>query len=135
MNTKVLFIGPSPSKKNTDPNIAFKGTKSYTTLLKWIKQLGLKENECEFFNISNRIGAKKFHGLDILNLYYTLKDAKNRKMKIITLGKQVQKTLDKNPDYFRTMFFSLPHPSGLNRKLNDKTYVKKELGICKKWLK
>ena len=29
--------------------------------------------------------------------------------------------------------FKLPHPSGLNRKLNDKVYVQKILSECKEY--
>jgi uracil-DNA glycosylase len=31
-------------------------------------------------------------------------------------------------------FFELPHPSGLNRKLNDKTYVRGVLKECSEYL-
>jgi len=31
-------------------------------------------------------------------------------------------------------YFSLPHPSGRNRLLNDKKYIKLKLKECKEWL-
>lgn len=53
--------------------------------------------------------------------------------KVVTLGEMAtwgfkQAVKDKMP------FFQLPHPSGLNHKLNDPTYVQKVLEDCKAFL-
>jgi hypothetical protein len=50
--------------------------------------------------------------------------------KIIALGKAATKHLKE----LNVNFFELPHPSGLNRKLNDKTEMKKLMKKCKDYL-
>ena len=49
--------------------------------------------------------------------------------KVIALGNVASEALTKiNVDHFK-----LPHPSGLNRKLNDKKYVTQLLKECKEY--
>lgn len=50
--------------------------------------------------------------------------------KIIALGEMASWGLTKS----KLQFHKMPHPSGLNHKLNDKAYVAKVLEDCKKWL-
>lgn len=110
---RVVFIGDSPSKSNIDPDLAFVGTKSYKKLLEWIWHLDLSVNNIEMFN-------KDFAPI--------IEDGKYDK--IIALGVNASKELDK----YGVKHFKLPHPSGLNRLLNDKKYVDKIIVDCKNWL-
>jgi uracil-DNA glycosylase len=50
--------------------------------------------------------------------------------KIIALGKLASWAMD----YTGQQFYELPHPSGLNRKVNDKDELKKTFALCKNWL-
>lgn len=50
--------------------------------------------------------------------------------KIVALGKMATWALDK----IEMPYFELPHPSGLNRKVNDKAALQKMLADCKAWL-
>jgi hypothetical protein len=117
---KIIFVGDKPSPKNIDPNIPFVGTQSYKTLLDWIWRMDL--------NISNIILCNKDKLDDIvLNMdtydYYSVK--------IVSLGREAEKI----SEVYTDKHFNLPHPSGRNRKLNDKKYVSKILKECKEWIK
>jgi hypothetical protein len=50
--------------------------------------------------------------------------------KIVALGEMAVWGLTRS----KMPFHKMPHPSGLNHKLNDKAYVAKVLADCKKWL-
>lgn len=129
----ILFIGPSPSLKNKDLNIPFSGTRSAKILMEWINEMNLFQHKLYFYNISSLPGRTKFNMVEKENLYYTLGRHMNRgfDFKIIALGNIVEKelTLHSKVDNFK-----LPHPSGLNRKLNDKEFIKEQLKLCKNYL-
>lgn len=64
-------------------------------------------------------------------LQATLAKVKDLPMpKIVALGKMATWALDK----IEMPYFELPHPSGLNRKVNDKAALQKMLADCKAWL-
>lgn len=121
---RVLFLGPSPSKKNTDPRIPFVGTKSLDRIFKWAEYLGLETFRLE--NISQSIAAKKFSSLEVARARDI---ARWEADKVISLGEQVCKILSWNVDHF-----NMPNPSSRNKKLNDKAYEKKMLDECRKYL-
>jgi hypothetical protein len=50
--------------------------------------------------------------------------------KIVTLGKLAEGAMEETG----LPFFALPHPSGLNRKTNDKDAVQKSLEDCYNWI-
>lgn len=112
MKRNVLFVGDEPSSKNEYANIPFLSTKSHKTLILWWAQLGniniIIENshtpQClELIQIRNKLGYK-----------------------IITLGNKASNRLSKlGIDHFK-----LPHPSGRNRKLNNKEFLAIELNKC-----
>lgn len=50
--------------------------------------------------------------------------------KIVALGKTAEKALT----LLGLDFYAMPHPSGLNRKLNDKNYVEEKINGLKEYL-
>ena len=116
----VLFVGDEPSRKNTNPDVAFLGTKSHDRLMGWAtKRLGLPLYKISLTNSVSTIDWAKigFHW-----------GAGNP---IVALGNKVEERLRK----LGISCFSLPHPSGRNRKLNDKKFLAVELAKCYLWLK
>jgi hypothetical protein len=119
MTIKTVFVGDRPSPKNTNPALAFHGTKSMDTLAGWLFWLGLRKNEVILIN------SHEPHLMDaILSHHYF-------GYKIIALGNNASSRLDA----MEIPHFKLPHPSGRNRKLNDTKFVDSELEKCKNYLK
>lgn len=106
----IVFVGDKPSKKNVDPDIAFVGTQSYKRLLLWIWEMNLSVNDIHVCN-------KDKMPIDA-------------NYKYIALGKNAAKKLDS----LKLDFFRLPHPSGLNRQVNDTGYIRTRLRSCKEWI-
>ena len=55
---------------------------------------------------------------------YAFKD-----IKFIALGNKASEKLYDIPH------FKLPHPSGRNRKINNRQYIDEQLRLCAEWLK
>lgn len=118
-NKIILILGDKPSKLNEDPKVPFIGAKCYTRLTKWIEYLNLNGQ----YYISNS---------DTIEDYLTMAYIDTFKPIVLALGNNAYKKGSKfmtNSNLYR-----LDHPSGLNRKLNDKNYELKMLEECKKWL-
>lgn len=113
---KYVFVGDRPSPYNKDPKIAFLGTKSYVTLMHWIGQLQLHYSEIEIIN------------KDDIPFYF------GKKCRFIALGNDATDELSMWSKEWNLDFFKLPHPSGLNRKLNDKEFMRQELAKCREWI-
>lgn len=107
---KVVFVGDCPSKTNVHPEVAFVGSRSMKKLVKWINVLSPDYYLCVNSNTESDI--KKIESL------YS-----NDKFKVVALGNNAAKRL-KQKNVQHTV---LPHPSGLNRKLNDKNVEDREL--------
>lgn len=119
----IVFVGDKPSKQNLSPDTPFVGTQSYKRLLEWIWHLDADINLIKMCNRSDEnyrkyIGLYKYFG---------------ERVKIIALGKNAARTLREDLGNHKT-FFELPHPSGLNRTINDKPLMKRKLADCRKWL-
>ena len=116
----IYFIGDKPSKCNIDPQVAFVGTRSYKTLLDWIYRMNLSINQICLFNVdefTNLVNYKKtlpIHEHD----------------QIVALGREASRALDKAI----IPHLRIPHPSGLNRKLNDPREVNRFLKECKEYV-
>jgi hypothetical protein len=111
---KVVFVGDEPSRLNRNIDIAFVGAKCFPTLVDWIKQLSIDYYVC--INSNKPSDIDKIHCL-----------AKNG-FKIVALGNKASKRL-KN-----LVHYKLPHPSGLNRKLNNKQELALYLLNCNDYL-
>lgn len=106
----VRIVGDRPTKDNINDDEPFVGTKSYKTLLEWIGILDISINRCVMNNAYTADGRE-------VTFYLADQD------KILALGSNAAKRLDK----MNKKYFKLPHPSGLNRQLNDKDKLKKIL--------
>lgn len=109
----ILFVGDKPSKFNKFKGIPFVGTKSYATLLQWIAKMDVDIRQIDLANIVD------------------LNEVPEDYVRVVALGRKASKHLRQ---LGVENFFELPHPSGLNRKLNDENYVNSELAKCQKWL-
>lgn len=117
---RVLVVGMNPSKTK-------RGMKSPTlrNLAEWQDRLGLKY-VC-FHNVYGLPGNFSDKEVDLEDLYRITKGYD----RILALGSRVSKILDRA----KIKHFKLPHPSGLNRQLNDPKYVNWCLGKCYNYLK
>lgn len=113
----VIFVGDAPSAKNTDESVAFIGTPSHTTLVKWIEAMGI-----ELYALENS-------HTDVL-LMQTYHDQLYDGCVIVALGNKASERLN----LVHIPHFKLPHPSPKNRKLNNKTYVEEQLRLCKGYI-
>jgi uracil-DNA glycosylase len=116
---KLLLVGDKPSKKNKDPNVAFVGTASHKRIQEWLNKILTSKAK---ILMVNRVDPQ-FHR--------TLIHATLNQYKIVALGNEAAQAL---VEYGIVNFFKLPHPSGKNRKLNNKAFVAAELANCKTWI-
>lgn len=113
----ILFVGDKPSKR-TDPKVAFKGAACEKRLMEWISILEITE-----YLLLNSAPSSQWEIL--LEALYCYPDTP-----IITLGNNAAKRIDKECLYN----FKLPHPSGRNRQINDKEFIRKKLDECKAYI-
>lgn len=119
----VIFVGDEPSAKNKDPEVPFVGTKSMKNLLDWMYILEVDVNNVL---VCNRHQIHKNGEIRVPGLTSSYLPGD----RIIALGNKASKHLNE----LTFGHFKLPHPSGLNRKLNDEKFIKSELNRCKEWL-
>lgn len=112
---RVLVVGQNPSKRG--------GTsKSLMRLAEWINVLELKQ-----FSFTNIYDS---YEVETASVDPTLDQFVRSYDRVIALGQVASNTL-------RSMgvsHFDLPHPSGLNRKLNDEKFVHEKLQACKNYV-
>ena len=122
MMDKILVIGHSPSSKEYCPR---KGNPSINRLNRWLDDCGIR-----IYSYSNACAhhAPSLKKADIDETY--LQNISKKYNKILTLGKEVEQLFTK----MGIEHFSLPHPSPLNRNLNDKAYEKDVINKLKRYL-
>ncbi len=115
----ILVVGDAPSSLNVDRNVAFLGARCMPTLLSWLAELSLGDLDHKYLINSHTIKLREV--------------IRKHDGPIIALGNKAYARCIKFHD--RKHVFKLPHPSGLNRQLNDKEYVAHQLRTCKAWMK
>lgn len=118
---KVLVVGMNPGPKSKNPN----KSRSLEKLYSWMTQVEV--DIFSFCNTFEECGKAEMSKVDLKRLC-TLTDGYD---KIIALGGFVSEALNK----IEVQHFKLPHPSPLNRLLNDKNFEKRVLQECEKYLK
>ena len=103
---RIIVIGQSPNKKY------IKGKNgSIARLTRWLESINIKQFSFTNLSISNGPELNRIvtecQGYDI----------------IVTLGKIADSALNK----INLKHFALPHPSGLNRQINDKEFINDRL--------
>jgi uracil-DNA glycosylase len=123
LHPPVLFIGDRPTKRNAHPDVAFVGTRSYKTLLDWIRRMQLDISKVYIINAYDINGdPSRLYGL-------------NRNWKKVALGHNATNRLVELAPYTEPLeWFNLPHPSGLNRQVNDKETLAIKLEECKNFI-
>ena len=116
---RVLIVGINPS--GSDPT---RVSQSIKRLCKWTESLGL--TFFSFVNCISRPGPYRESDVD----YEMLQECVKGYKKVIALGNFPSMALSK----IKVEHFMLPHPSGLNRKLNDKSYETKILEECREYI-
>lgn len=122
---KVLFVGSNPSTKSPDETAFHPLTKSRSVIDSWIYKFKFPGNhDISFTNIYPHKKADN-KPLTMREIRGHLPETRKfldhyRDYKIIALGKTSAKILN----MLDVNFFEAPHPSGLNRKLNDKDFVR-----------
>ena len=112
----ILFVGDQPSKIMKAGAKPFEGARCEKRLNEWIAFLS-----------PNNPAIRIINRVDV-NFTNEAVAANKNSYPVIALGNNASKALLDIPH------FKLPHPSSLNRKMNDKEFVKSELERCKQWL-
>lgn len=125
----MLFVGLAPSSRNEDPNIPFKGTRSFQRLERWIRSANV--GSYALTNLFTYILPKEGLKLD------ELKEAANKLRPmvwqfdgVVALGHDVSRALKAaGIEHYR-----LPHPSARNRLFNNKGYEPALMLKFKAWV-
>lgn len=129
---KVLFVGSNPSVKNVDPEVAFKGARSYDNLVRWISTLNVEDyilvNVLDEVTTNNRPLTRSEIKRAVKSLSAKLATLKFDK--VVALGASASVALK----LLKVTHYRLPHPSSRNRQLNSKVFVDKQLEECKVFL-
>lgn len=118
---RVLFVGQSP-KTYLNKKEPFVGTTSYRRLMTWLNCLG-PDVQVLFTNATQEVAGKSITENDLMELNKVIQDFDPDY--IIALGKLASNALT----HIDVAHLAGPHPSGLNRKLNDKQFVDKWLKL------
>ena len=118
---KVLVVGMCPSHK---PTIGYKRNATFTRLESWMDELKVKH-----FSFVNTFDYPSDPSLKKVD-YKRLSSLCDQYDNVIALGGFVSTVLDK----IDVKHCKMPHPSPLNRQLNDKNYEKQVLKYCKEYL-
>lgn len=117
---KVLLLGSNPSNKSADNSAFHESTQSGRILKGWLEGIS---GEFVFENITsqktenNRPLNQEERAQAKASLLERIKEINPDR--IVALGKHASEMVSR----LGLKYLELPHPSGLNRKLNDKDYV------------
>jgi len=119
MNKKVIFIGMQPSKA------AYRRNCTLDRFGAWIDTLGLR-----FVSFHNAIVdpnlPQKLSSVD----YELLRESVHNYSYVVALGNLVSNSLKR----IDTQHFKMPHPSPLNRLLNDLSYEQEMLNRLRSYI-
>jgi hypothetical protein len=125
LHSLIYFIADQPTEDNLSAMVPLVGTESYKTLLKWIGEMNIDITRVRMYNQCDG----PFD--DVLSRTSLNTAVEAGQIKVIALGQKAARYL---ANVGVNEFFLLPHPSGRNRLLNDKTYVIAKLGACRQYI-
>lgn len=118
----ILFVGDKPSPKMKLGATPFEGAACEARLKEWLANLGLSHHayQSNSYFIINQVEIEQSP------LLLTICKGTG----IVALGNVASKRLTS----MNIPHFKLPHPSGRNRQINDKTFIASKLDECKKYI-
>jgi hypothetical protein len=118
--TTVLFLAQNPK---TAHNVLhpLDGTRSKRTFDMWLRMLGSPDHV--LMNASQRLGRVSWKQYDAANVAHAAAQCTHH----VALGAYASGLLER----LGVVHFTLPHPSGLNRKLNDRAELEAQLRLCR----
>jgi uracil-DNA glycosylase len=130
---KIVFVGSNPSWASTVSKAFDESTYSGRVLRGWTKQiegdhLFRYANVCDTPTPNNR-PLKDSEIKDHIDQLQVWLDSYGES-KVVALGKTAAKALT----LLRVPFFEMPHPSGLNRQLNDPEFVAEKIKRLKEFI-
>lgn len=121
----VYIIADKPVKENISQDVPLVGTDSYRKLLEWLGLMDIDITRVRLYNQSDK-------PFDTTMGRVTLNQAiELNQIRVIALGQKAASYLMKAGV---KQHFLLPHPSGKNRLLNDKEFVKLKLAACRNYI-
>lgn len=114
----VVFVGMNPSVQGTN-----KGS-TFGRLNEWVDRLGV--TSFAFMNAYPHPGKCKVRDVNLDNL----RKALYKFPRVVALGNFAAEALEKAGIHH----FKLPHPSPLNRQINDPEYINRILNECREYL-
>lgn len=128
----ILFIGSNPSQKASSSNAFTEDTVSGRILRSWIEGIDgtiLFDNITPSITENNRPLNQNEITIARVSLLERIKGINPDRL--VALGKSASSVLTK----LNLKHFAAPHPSGLNRKLNDKVYTQSMVEALKEYCK
>ena len=128
---KVILVGSNPSEKSPDNSPFHIDTRSRIIIDEWFRDIPC---QISFINIcpEKTPGNKPLTHKSIRN--HLLPFSKRLKSldgdKVVALGR----TAEYGCQILGIPFLAMPHPSGLNRQLNDKEFVAKKIEELRKFI-
>lgn len=127
---RILIIAANPVDEQSRAS-ALDGTRSWKVFKQWLPKMGIDEFSIDVYNASDRI-EKSVSKMRVSDYNLSrLKILTEEYDKIVALGNYAGGGLER---VCRKAFHILPHPSGLNRILNDKKGLEERLRECKEYL-
>lgn len=128
----ILYIGSNPSTSSPTDEPFVVGTKSRSIVDSW--NMHLPECMITYINVSN-IKTENNKPLSKKQIKESCPDLLTRinstnPSHIVALGKAAATALT----LLRQTYYEMPHPSGLNRQLNDKSFVEEKIKGLKHYL-
>lgn len=128
----ILFIGSNPSVRSVNTHAFDLSTRSGRILASWIRDI---DDPVHFLNVSD-IPTPNNRPLTKAEIVVALPSLKSRiesvgPVHLVALGKVAAKALT----MLGLKFYAMEHPSGMNRKLNDKSFVTQMLAEFKQYIK
>jgi hypothetical protein len=132
MDTKtisVLIIGSNPSQKSPDTSAFHPSTKSRKIIDSWFKDIPV---DISFTNVIDRPTEKNrpLTQNEIMSGLPALIDLSKKYDKVVALGSSAGRAVDMG----NIGHIKMPHPSGLNRQLNDGEWVRRKVLELTKYL-